>query len=547
MMRIDDPQSSAQFAQVLDEALEQVARRLPSEPRIPRTFLEEIVIALIREQFSAFHASNFDMTMGLLQMLKDRMPELVRSAHTGALGKALFPQERLEALEKYSWSVHVMASASFVLPDCVTLAIGSNGMYAPYVGNDLDSMDCVLLPLSPTRVLVGQCRTGAQLSLEQFNRQAAYSSFRFFVSATTSADLEALTAGIGTHAKSALASAIATARNDVTRSRPADSKDASQPSPTTLKLQIRFESVDQLTASQVAEVVKVAVGQMMRIADLSKLDAIVFAEDFTAELTRLGLPTQVTPDTLALAPIVTVDGDDRGTILLRTHLALMLTQADERQMAAAHVLVSMLARMDLAACMDASMPGILTRPAGDWWESAFAAASCDLLVGYHAARLAAPLYPPIISEYRNGLLTRIQHARQQVPKARTRFVQDKNVPTFLAAAIPCVQSLLEQLARIVGYYDAELSDSACEDDQVLREALDEIGLWPWLNTYQRDLRHLVDHRRAWQSSNDILRISVHIRRWLLAFGVACWRSDDGNLWLHMNDVRPPKDPFGSAG
>lgn len=548
ILGIDAPQPSAQFERALDEALEEIARQLPSEASIPRTFLEEVAIALVREQFGALHANNVRMTTGLLQMVKDRMPELMKNAHRGALGKALVPQERIEALEKYSWSVHVTASANFVLPDCVTLAIGSNGVCAPYVGNDLGSIECVLLPLSPNRVLVGRCRQGVHVSLEHFNCQAAYSSSSFFVSSTTSADLEALTVGIGMHAKSTMVSAIAAARNDLTRTGPGDFKDSNQPSATTLTLQMRFDSaIDQPTASRVAEIVKAVVGQMTQIADLSRLDAIVFAEDFTPELIGLGLPAQVTPDTLALAPIVSVDGSARGTLLLRTRLALMLSQVDDRQLAAAHVLVSMLARIDLATRMDTGMPGILTRPAEDWWESTFAAASCDLLVAYHAARLAAPLYPPIISEYRDGLMTRIQYASKQVPIARTRFVQDKNVAAFLAVAIPCIRSLLEQFARIVGYYDAELNETACEDDQFLRNSLDEVGLWLWLDTYQRDLRQLVDHRRVWRSSKDILRISVHLRRWLLAFGVACWRSDDGNLWLHMNDIRPPKEPFGSAG
>jgi hypothetical protein len=109
---------------------------------------------------------------------------------------SLVPDARRSFLAGLDWRIKEVASPSFVLPDFVALALDHAGTPSSLVAADNDDLAAVLMPLSPTRMLIGQV-TPEPVGLSTFNAQAAPYCFAFFVSAFASSELEQLAIRIG--------------------------------------------------------------------------------------------------------------------------------------------------------------------------------------------------------------------------------------------------------------------------------------------------------------------------------------------------------------
>ena len=163
---------------------------------LPRPLLEEVCFLILRENAGAGFPEITQAVAGLAELLRERGPNLSRDAHAKSLMTSLVPDARRSFLASLDWRIKEVASPSFVLPDFVALALDHAGTPSSLVAADNDDLAAVLMPLSSTRMLIGQV-TPEPVDLSTFNAQAAPHFFAFFVSAFASGELEQLAIRIG--------------------------------------------------------------------------------------------------------------------------------------------------------------------------------------------------------------------------------------------------------------------------------------------------------------------------------------------------------------
>jgi hypothetical protein len=113
------------------------------------------------------------------------------TAHNDVLSENLEPERRVEALARLHWKIFETDSV-LILPDCIAIADDAKEGLVPVGFSGNDSLQGVLYPLMPNRILCGG--TYANVSalnefLPEFQIAAAYNSWDFFV-ASPSTDID---------------------------------------------------------------------------------------------------------------------------------------------------------------------------------------------------------------------------------------------------------------------------------------------------------------------------------------------------------------------
>ena len=128
---------------------------------IPTRVLERTAFLLAKESLGEMVAS----VSTLLGGLRPQSTELVRDSHSKALGDTIRTSEYEAMLQGFDWSVVSGPAAGAILPDCVSIGLGSEGV----AGNQLligrDKLQALLLAVSPERLLLGR-RPGFALPSE---------------------------------------------------------------------------------------------------------------------------------------------------------------------------------------------------------------------------------------------------------------------------------------------------------------------------------------------------------------------------------------------
>lgn len=556
-LELDALRHSPHVNTLMDEAIADLIRNVPVLASVPVSFVRKMAVAHARERFNELHISNAAQTASELDQMRERLPNVLRDAHAKALGSSLSPKERVQDLLKLTWSIHHSPGAALLLPDCVTLAADAKGNFGAYVGHDLDDIEQILLPLSPTTLLIGSNGAGTAPTPDQFNWQAAKLCFTFFVSSTKSEHLRALAKAIGQQPKSAILKAVSDAVAELTTSTSVP-KAAVSPTKNSAAGAISFnvqcfDFGDGQYLERVAQVVKIIVQHLSGVMRLTRLNAVVFANGFDAAYTTLntGLPDSFADEQrryLALAPLGIRNGQVVLFLLIRGGVASALLDAGEKQIQAVHLLTFMLARVDFIDKVETRLPGMLVGPIEHAWDRWFSAPVYEMLIGYHCSRSAIGIWPDAIAGYRQGLVSSLETARRVIPAARNAFLEDQNADAFLAAAVPNVALILQQIAYILGYADEENFSFDPANDDTIRRALEDIGLWHWLDTYRRDLRLIVSNWEDWSSPKDLHLMDRHVERWLWAFGAFLWRLDDGRVWVQATTPnKQGRELFGFVG
>lgn len=265
-----------------------------------------------------------------------------KKVHIQLLEKELVHGLRKEKLEKFQWWVVDLPSKNAVLLDCIALAQDAKG-WRSYIIADQKSMTLVVVPLSPSKLVVGRVVGDWEEVAEIYGKTSLDSCFYFYLpnhqSEVSKADLSELgnsaRAGISELTYSAVRKAVEEYIGDDARisqenSKPITWNKLSEEGVFSYSAFFKDFGEDAL-AKRVAEQFIETVKTFGFYFSIQRLDGITFAVDYAAALHELdrgqGVGGSIDPSAVAdlnsvATPLVVQRTDGVKThIILRGYLA----------------------------------------------------------------------------------------------------------------------------------------------------------------------------------------------------------------------------------
>lgn len=531
--------------------------QLTSAPRfaatgLPDEVLHKISFMAMKENFSQLMNDNLSwMQMVLIQLARE-MPASMRAIHNEALLAVLVPGTRTTGLGKLHWIIRQATENGLVLPDCIALGIERDGQPQPLILSDLDKLDFVLMPLTPEKMLVGARKLDSSITLERFNHDAAACSDDFIISNRDGSDRTELVELIGKRSKLTIEEAIKQSFKGFKseynfpipslETQTATAQEGSaETSPAAFNYQVSFYGVaNENTAEKITANLNGIVRELHPIMSLDRLDGFTFSDDYEAALRDLdrGFETRGNLERtkqdygvgVAMTPIVIRNGVVKGRIVAQMWIANdLISENDERQQIALHVIVSQLAHVASTQLLDETFPGFLTNCIEDSYQAFLYPCVSSAWVGYFSARASAVFDPRSESAYRELALAALQHALTTIPIARSAYHLDKNMNKLMVVALPAITALLNHIGHLMGHCDG-IQKTAFEDD-LLAAGLEKAGLRSWVDLFHGDLATIWNRRGRWTSIEEFFLLNRHAERLLWAFGMFPWKVDDDNVWI----------------
>lgn len=549
LLGLDKPEPTEAFTTRFSEELKKVQQvEQIAELGIPHRVFERIAFQQARENFDAAMVEIMPRFDRLFAGWLENSGEVARTGHNKALRSTQGPNLRFDHLATLQWTLEPAPPEGAILPDCVAVAYTPSGM-SPLMLSDLDEAIAVAMPISSQTILVGKPNK-TQLLADDFNRDAARVSHRFFLSATNDAAIASLRQFIDERASQLVQEAVQYAFKDLLppvapalEVRPDHDSDADSERSVTaalsweLSLLGMYDSADD--AADLTEAVRGIVTAVGYSLPLSRLEGITFSNDYRTALSQIdrgiedvGPPSSVDPAIgTGIAQTVNVVRD--GTIMCRVVVdsgvgfGLLSDEPATIDWATA-VLIRQLMLASLTEVLDVSLPGVMLQPITDplqsWLHSAISAAPD----GYVASHMASGFGDPneLADGWRQLLTDALDRLRETVLPARLAYRYDGDLDALLAVTMPHVRNVLQFAADLLGHC-AGRGMSATEPGSDLATALDGIGLKNWLPRYAGDLEMCRLSYGKWQSFDEFLTLNVHVERLMWQLGMIPWANENG--------------------
>ena len=511
---------------------------------IPLRVLERIAFLVAKENADEL----VELASAVLDGLRPRSTELVRDSHNKALGGAIGSSEYEAFLRTLGWSVELAPATGAILPDCVVIALGSEGKAGNHLLIGPDKLRALVLAVSPDRLLVGRKPGFALPSDLDYNVEAACLSHTFFLARRNDEETARLHAMIGRKLRPTLAEAVDGAFEDFV---PEGSKEeAGDDAPDVDSLGWKATSGgryelslhgcgDERTMARVREAVVSLVGELAGAMPLERLDGIMIGSDYPGLLRAVGhgwenapAPETVPPEIgVGVAQAVTVkrSGMVKGRIVVSSIVSDALISEDEEQRAlGTHVLVRELAAVALMEIVEGCLPGTLLRPAGDGIEGWLYANVDGAPESYAASWMAAAFgnFGKVAAGLRELLAAGVVRITTVVPRERLAYREHGDLDRLLGVVLPAIRHVLMAGADLLGHC-AFTGEAPLGRTSMLGDALARAGLLVWFGVYGDDLARF--HRRSgrWASFEEFVAFDIHAERLLLAVGMFAWEGPEG--------------------
>ena len=208
---MDEPRPTAAFKEMM---LEQLKDSPLSATGIPPAALVGVSHIFLRENGENIAGTVSSAASQIADKFIGSAATLARDAHVKGLTRSLSPEARFDYLSALEWHIVEGDDASFILPDYVCLGFDQGGRVGSLFDIGGEALAGAYMPLSPSRMLVGQKGEGA-LDLSRFNEIAAPFCFAMFVSNQSSDALIALAAAIGSSALTRIEEGLAEAASEM--------------------------------------------------------------------------------------------------------------------------------------------------------------------------------------------------------------------------------------------------------------------------------------------------------------------------------------------
>ena len=528
-----------------DLVMKEVAAR-PEIARlgIPTRVLERTAFLLAKEGSGEMAAS----ASALLGGLRPQSTKLVRDSHNKALGDTIRTSEYEAMLQKFDWSVESGPVAGAILPDCVSISLGPNGVAGNHLLIGRDKLQALLLAVSPARLLVGR-RPGFALPSDfDYNLEAARLSHTFFLAPRNDEETARLHALIGQKLLPALAEAVENGFDDAFRERTTAESGNEDSGADTFgcrptsggQYELSLDRCgDERTTARLREAVFLLVNEVAAAMPLERLDGITIGSDYPRLLktVRRGWKNAPEPETvppelgIGVAQTVTVkrSGIVKGRIIASSIVSDALISEDSQHRAwGMHALVRQLAAVAQIEIVERYLPGTLLGSGAEgidgWLYANVDGAPESYAASWRAAAFqdSAEIAPGL----RELLSTAIDRFMTVVPRERLAYREHGDLETLLGVVLPETRRVLIAAADLLGHCTFT-GVSPVGSKPVLGEVLDRAGLRNWLGVYGDHLARF--HRRSgrWESFDEFLAFNIHVERLLLAVGMFAWEAPEG--------------------
>ena len=532
---------------------ELVMSELAGRPEIarlgmPHRVLERIAFLVAKENAGELVKQGVEVVNAVLDGFQPRSTDLVRDSHNKVLGGMIGSNEYQALLQTFDWCIESGPATGAILPDCVVIGLGSDGV----VGNHLfiggKEMGAMVLAMSPERLLVGRKTGFAMPSDFDYNFEATCLSHTFFLAPRNDEETAQLHAMIGQKLRPALEEAVEHGFKEVVSEGSKAKAGSQSPADDTLGSRPtaggRYELSlagcgDERTTTRVQEEVVFLVDELAMAMPLERLDGITIGNDYPGLLRAVtrGWENAPTPDTVppevgvGVAQTVTVrrSGMAKGRIVVLSIVSNALISNDAEQRAwGRHVLVRQLAAVALMEIVEGCLPGTLLRPAGEGIDGWLYANVDGVPESYAASWMAAAFgdSDKITPGLRELLAAAIDRMMMVVPSERLAYCEHGNLERLLGVALPAIRRVLLVSADLLGHC-AFTGEPPLGRSSVLHDALDRAGLRAWFGVYIDDLARFHQRSGRWESFEEFLAFNIHAERLLLAVRMFAWEGPEG--------------------
>lgn len=520
-----------------------------SQLRIPRYVIERMAFLLSKENAEELLEQGAKLVSKELHDLRLQMTEIIRDSHNKALDEMMESSEYEELLKTLNWSVESGPATGAILPDCVVIAIGMDGISGNHLVIGGKEMGAIVLAIAPDKLLVG-LKPGFSLPRDfEYNVEAAFHSQSFFLAPRNDEETARLHASVGEKLRTALENAFEGGIDDfvatkVNAKQPDNEKNIEAEAwKATVGGRYELSLIgcgDQHTANRIIEDVADLVRELASAMPLDRLDGISIGRDYHSLLKNIdrGWENASTPETVppevgvGFAQNVTVkrSGVAKGHIVLSSIVSDALVSEEVGQRSwGRHIFARLLASVALMEIVEDCLPGALLESLGDgitgWLYTSFVDGAPE---SYLASWMAATYGNPkqIVIDLRESLSATVAQMTEFVPKERNAYREHGDLEKLLGVAQPAIRRVLSVGANLSGHC-VFTGESPVVGSSELESVLDRAGLRSWFGVYFDDLAKF--HRRLghWESFEEFLAFNIHAERLLWSLGMFPWEGPEG--------------------
>lgn len=536
MMGASGPEPSDLFRERMAKAVDE--NHLLSQLGLPRPVVEAIAYMMLRENAKSGFAEAAEALSTAVDDFRERAGELAKDAQVKALSSGMIPEGRIEILRLLNWRIVDVEHPIFVLPDFVGLAFDETGTSGTIFSFDAQSLNAILMPLTPSRMLIGG-KFPPPIALTSFNALAVPHCLNFFVSAYSDDALQRLRASIGANAldpvHEGLAEAASEFRAEVETSERAEVPPGAGEWRHLDGPGVEF-STDYLDAKAVAAltpILRQLVSYARQSFNTDALIRIVAPVDYAHRLATIdrgalddGEPIRPATEGWSAAYNVPVEENGRHGIAMVLHpdaIAMLLAPDDTLFASAASILISQFTRIGadhllgtVFACGDDAIAGgtnrlILPEALRIWKSYMVAGGQCQFAGDMRA-------------DYREVFVDALGPFSAKLVEARRAYwLSDNDVDGLFASAIQPTIGLLEAAACAAASLDSEPADA---DLASFLNALDAVGLAKWFELFCDDLKLLWEPGTRYPDPAVFHVLVTHVQRILMTGAIFPW--DDGS-------------------
>lgn len=525
---------------VIDQALSSVSIEMLS---LPPELAKRVITFFVRERFDELYEQTKPQLSQAMSILGPGISKSIQDAHRQVLSNSDL-SEREQALATLSWRTQDVSGA--LLPDCIALARESSGAYTPLLLSNWGDVNCVVLPISHDRLLVGSREGSEDLPISVVNEASSTCSDNFFISQHPghAGPLNSLIGkrcaqAISAHVSSAVSgmkNATAPTEKLPPASESINGEAASTPFSFTL---VCLGFGDEETVAALGRIMKFIVLEVGRNMPLSGLDGVTFAMDYVAAVEQLdrgdvslGMDRSQSRDygrAVAKCVRVTREGQAKEHIVFDSIIAHELLQEQSKvDGGATHLIVNMLSHVAHGTLFEEKFRGKTVAPPDDISRLMHKCASSAPGM-YYAARQSAFAAPAAGERFATLTLDSYNSARETIRSARLAYRVNENLDGLLEVALPKIGFVLEHAAQWLGHQDG-LPSQEVLPSMPLVEDLKTLDLNCWLKLFGRDLRRLYATGDQFSAEN-IFGLGRHAERLLWTVQICPWPMQDGRTYV----------------
>lgn len=511
---------------------------------LPSELSRRLVSFYVRERFDELYERDKPQLVQALSMLGQGLSKSIEDSHRKVLNQ-LDLSAREEALAAFSWKTQAVSGA--LLPDCIALVRESGEAYTPYLLGNWDCVDCVVLPISHDRLLIGSKTDVGEIPISVVNEASANCSDNFFISRHPEhgASLGSL---IGQRCIQVIAAQVNNAVSGLNSAAEETEKTSTaseglngfrSPKEFSFTLTCVGFGDEDGAATALGHIMKTIVVEVGRDMPLSGLDGVTFAVDYRAALdqldrgcTGLGIGESQSRDYgYAVAKCVQVvrEGTVKDHIVLDASIAhgLLQEQSEGRDIAI-HLMVNMLSHVAHSTLFEVRFQGKSAVPSDD--TSRLLHRCVAALPGmYYAARQSAFAMPIAGERFAALTLDSYNSAREAIRSARLAYRLNNDLDGLLELALPRISFVLEHAAQWLGHRDGLPSQDEFPG-MSLTESLRSFDLDHWLELLGRDLRLMYSTEDQFTAEN-IFALGRHAERLLWTVQIFPWPLPEGGTYV----------------